>query len=111
VRRFFLFGLVRPARLRMLPKVLAAGQFTSGSSISSRALSLRAPHDGCLLRKAKISFSIASVVAWEHPFGLLLRFRSPSGPTSLYRLIHRYPVCRDTPNSRQRSETDISSFW
>src|ERR1700687_5092388 len=30
----------------MLPKVLAAGQFTSGSSISSRALSLRAPQDG-----------------------------------------------------------------
>jgi hypothetical protein len=28
-----------------------------------------------------------------------------------YRLIHRYPVCRDTPNSRQSSETDISSFW
>ena len=54
MRRFFLFGLVRPARLRMLPKVLAAGRFTSGSSISSRALSLRAPHDGCLLRKAKI---------------------------------------------------------
>jgi hypothetical protein len=28
VRRFFRFGLVKPARLRMLPNVLAAGQST-----------------------------------------------------------------------------------
>ena len=31
----------------MFPNVLAAGQATSGWSISSLALSFRAPHDGC----------------------------------------------------------------
>lgn len=76
MRRFFLFGLVSPARLRMLPKVLAAGQATLGSSFSSRAFSFRAPQIGYLLRKAKIAFSIASGVAWEHPRGLLLRSKA-----------------------------------
>jgi hypothetical protein len=42
VRLFFRFGLVKPARERMLPNVLAAGQSTLGSSCSSLALSFRA---------------------------------------------------------------------
>ena len=44
VARFLFFcGLVKPARLKMLPNVLAAGHTTPGCSISSLALSLRTP--------------------------------------------------------------------
>jgi hypothetical protein len=63
VRRFFRLGLVKPARWRMLPNVLAAGHTTLGSSCSNLALSFRAPHDGCLLRKTRIAFSVFSGVA------------------------------------------------
>jgi hypothetical protein len=63
VRFLFLCGLVKPARLRMLPNVLAAGQTTSGCSISSLALSLRAPQDGCLALSTRMVFSIGSSVA------------------------------------------------
>src|SRR5271165_5607450 len=55
VRFRFFCGLVNPERLNMFPKVLAAGQDTSGWSISSLALSFRAPQDGCLARSAKIA--------------------------------------------------------
>jgi hypothetical protein len=47
----------------MLPNVLAAGHSTQGSSCSNLALSFRAPHDGYLLRKERIAFSIFSGVA------------------------------------------------
>jgi hypothetical protein len=36
VRRFFRLGLVKPARWRMFPNVLAAGQSTFGSSCSRK---------------------------------------------------------------------------
>jgi hypothetical protein len=65
VRRFFRFGLVKPAHWRMLPNVLAAGQSTLDSNCSNLALSFRAPQDGYLLRKARIAFSILSGVACE----------------------------------------------
>jgi hypothetical protein len=65
VLRFLRLGLVKPARWRMLPNVLAAGQSTLGSSCSNLALSLRAPQDGYLLRNARIAFSVLSGVAWE----------------------------------------------
>jgi hypothetical protein len=83
VRRFFCFGFVRPALLRMLPKVLAAGQATFGCTTSSLALSFRPPQLGCLFLNARIAFSVTSEVACEHPCGLRLRSSSPSGPTSL----------------------------
>ena len=63
VRFLFFWGLVKPARLNMFPKVLAAGHATSGCNISNRALSFRAPQDGCLARSARIAFSIESSVA------------------------------------------------
>lgn len=63
VRFLFFCGLVKPARLKIFPKVLAAGHSTSGCSISSLALSFRAPQDGCLARRARIAFSIGSNVA------------------------------------------------
>jgi hypothetical protein len=63
VRRFLRFGLVKQARLRMLPNVLAAGHSTLGSSCSNLAFNFRAPQDGCLLRKERIAFSIFSGVA------------------------------------------------
>jgi hypothetical protein len=59
VRRFFRFGFVSPARLRIWPTVLAAGQFTLGFMRSSRALSFLAPQDGNRLRSARTSFSIS----------------------------------------------------
>ncbi len=83
VRLFFRVGLVRPALLSMLPNVLAAGQCVPGSIFSNLALSFLAPHDGYLLRKARIAFSFAAGVEWEQPCGLRLRSSGPSGPTSL----------------------------
>ena len=59
------------------------GQTTSGCSISSLALSFRAPQDGCLARSAKIAFSMGSSVAWENLCGRRLRSTSASGPISL----------------------------
>jgi hypothetical protein len=63
-RRFFLFGLVSPALLRICPTVLAAGQLTFGFIRSSRALSFLAPQEGNRFRSARISFSIAADVAY-----------------------------------------------
>ena len=63
-RRFLLFGLVSPARLRICPTVLAAGQLTFGFIRSSRALSFLAPQDGKRFRSARISFSISADVAY-----------------------------------------------
>jgi hypothetical protein len=83
VRFLFFCGLVKPARLKMLPSVLAAGHTTSGCSISSLALSFRARQDGCLARSAKMAFSIGSSVEWEQLCGRRLRSTSPSGPVSL----------------------------
>ena len=65
VRFLFFCGLVSPARLKMLPNVPAAGQTTSGCSISSLALSFRAPQEGCLARSTRMVFSMGSSVAWE----------------------------------------------
>lgn len=83
VRRFFFVGLVKPALLKMLPNVLAAGQATLGSIFSNRAFSFRAPQEGCLARNARIAFTTASGVACEQLCGLRLRSRRPSGPTAL----------------------------
>jgi hypothetical protein len=80
VRTLFFCGLVKPARLQMLPNVLAAGHTTSGCSISSLALSFRAPQDGCLARSAKMAFSIGSSVEWEQLCGRRLRIYEPFRP-------------------------------
>ena len=81
-RRFFLFGLVRPARLRISPTVLAAGQLTFGFMRSSLALSFLAPQDGNRFLSARISFSISADVAYGELCGVRARSCRPSGPTS-----------------------------
>jgi hypothetical protein len=63
-RRFFLFGLVSPARLRIWPTVLAAGQLTFGFIRSNLALSFLAPQDGNRFRSARTSFSISADVGY-----------------------------------------------
>src|SRR5271163_3357074 len=82
VRRFFRFGFVSPARLRIWPTVLAAGHVTFGFMRSSRALSFRAPHDGNRFLNARISFSISADVAYGELWGVRVRSSRPSGPTS-----------------------------
>src|ERR1017187_232126 len=81
-RRFFLLGLVSPARLRMCPTVLAAGQLTFGFMRSSLALSFLAPQEGNRFRNARTSFSISADVAYGELCGVRVRSSSPSGPTS-----------------------------
>ena len=81
-RLFFLFGLVSPARLRICPTVLAAGQLTFGFTRSSLALSFLAPHDGNRFLNARISFSIPADVAYGELCGVRVRSSRPSGPTS-----------------------------
>jgi hypothetical protein len=73
--RFVAVGLLECAH------VLAAGHTTSGCSISSLALSFRAPQDGCLARSAKRAFSIGSSVAWEQLCGRRLRSRLLPAPS------------------------------
>jgi hypothetical protein len=87
-RRFFLFGLVSPARLRICPTVLAAGQLTFGFMRSSRALSFLAPQEGNRFRSARTSFSTSVDVVYGELCGVRVKSSRPSGPTSSYRLIH-----------------------
>src|ERR1700683_1753909 len=80
-RRFFLFGLVSPARLRICPTVLAAGQLTFGFMRSSRALSFLAPQEGNRFRNARTSFSISAGVAYGELCRARVRSSRPSWPT------------------------------
>src|SRR5580704_15810888 len=81
VRFLFFCGLVKPARLKMLPNVLAAGHTRSGCSISSLALSFRAPQEGCLARSTRMVFSTGSRVGVSVP-GHALRCGPETSATS-----------------------------
>jgi hypothetical protein len=65
VLRLLRTGFVSPERQSISPIVLEAGHTTFGFMRSKRAFSFRAPQDGKRLRKASISFTSSSGVAWE----------------------------------------------
>ena len=69
--------LTRPARSRMVPAVLGAGQGVSGSSSRNEVMSFLGPHVG-LARLASINWrTISGQVAFGWVWGALLRSPSP----------------------------------
>ena len=94
--------LTSPARSRIPPAVLGAGQATSGYSARSRPPTSWDPRSGWLASPRSIRY----LRTRRSDAGALPRSPRPSNPS--YRLIRLCPVTRLIPNRRHSPDTDSS---
>ena len=105
VRRRRRRGVTSPARWRIAPAVLGAGQRTVGCAEVSFAITFFGPHVGCARFIAITPWATATGVAFGWVWGARLRSPSPASPPVLKRLMRLYPVLRLIPNRRHKSAT------